>query len=259
MKSIVHQCLHEAVISLTPNTEGEIPIQLDYPTTPDHGEVSTNLAFILAQRYGVTAQDMVKQLLAYLPTHPAIERAECAGAGFLNFFFKREALLAVVEELYNSASSIKANPDEPSECSVLSGEVLASTQNVPSHPTVFDVMMIHYAITRTDTILHQLTQQGLFCHEKTGKMPFNRLQTIQEHVLIVLLNRYHDAAQQFDVSVMTLYLQQLSNTLHLYYNTVALLCADEALREAQLGLLKTVSFVLKKGMKLLGESRPESK
>ncbi|WP_415033823.1 arginine--tRNA ligase [Azonexus sp.] len=62
-----------------------IPVQIERPRDPAHGDFATNLAMLLAKTLKKNPRDIAQQLLAELPASPRILGAEIAGAGFINF------------------------------------------------------------------------------------------------------------------------------------------------------------------------------
>ena len=72
---------------------GVVSVQLERPRNPEHGDLSTNLALVLAKRVGqkpqVLAHDIIKQL--DLPA-AGLRAAEIAGPGFINFRFAQGSL-----------------------------------------------------------------------------------------------------------------------------------------------------------------------
>lgn len=76
-------------------------ISLEYPENPDHGDFSTNVAFIYAKELKMNpkalAEAVVSALKDSLPDY--VESAEIAGAGFINFKIKPKALTERVVEI----------------------------------------------------------------------------------------------------------------------------------------------------------------
>lgn len=106
MKTIIQQSLSTALASLV--SQGLVPaelsvsIQLDYPKTAEHGDFSSNLAFLLAKPARLAPKLIAEKLVHALPASDAIERVEVAGAGFINFFVKKGALTQVVQHILSA-------------------------------------------------------------------------------------------------------------------------------------------------------------
>ncbi|HVW71449.1 MAG TPA: DALR anticodon-binding domain-containing protein [Steroidobacteraceae bacterium] len=67
-----------------------------------HGDFATNVAMRLAKAARRDPRELAQEIIAALPANPLIERAEAAGAGFINFFLARNAYaheLSAVHEL----------------------------------------------------------------------------------------------------------------------------------------------------------------
>lgn len=61
-----------------------------------------------------------------------------------------------------------------------------------------------------------------------------------------------------DPSMLTVYLQELAESFHKFYDLHRVLGQDDALTSARLALIKGVKIVLSCGLELLGVSQPES-
>jgi len=64
-------------------------ILLEKPRQAQHGDYACNVALQLAKALKRAPRDVAAQLVAALPASPCLDRAEVAGAGFINFFLKR--------------------------------------------------------------------------------------------------------------------------------------------------------------------------
>ncbi len=62
------------------------PVQLDRPKLEQHGDFACNLALLLAKELRGNPRAIAQQLLAAMPASPHLEKAEIAGAGFINLF-----------------------------------------------------------------------------------------------------------------------------------------------------------------------------
>jgi arginyl-tRNA synthetase len=72
---------------------GAVTVQLERPRNPDHGDLSTNLALILAKRVGEKPQQLAKDIIDKLNLEAAgLRAAEIAGPGFINFRFAHGSL-----------------------------------------------------------------------------------------------------------------------------------------------------------------------
>src|SRR5262245_35842226 len=74
-----------------------VAIVLERPKRAGHGDYACNVALQLAKTLKRPPRDIAGRLIAALPPQPCLERAEAAGAGFINLFLK----LAYKQEAVN--------------------------------------------------------------------------------------------------------------------------------------------------------------
>lgn len=103
---------------------------IERPKVKSHGELSTNLAMVLSKALKRNPQEIAKDILVNLKDpEGVIESASLAGAGFINFVFKKSAWheslrsLVVLRELFGRSSEekgkkaviefVSANPTGP--------------------------------------------------------------------------------------------------------------------------------------------------
>lgn len=101
MNSYIYDLLQKALSGLEIS---ELPeIQLESPKVAEHGDVSTNIAMLLAKPLRQNPRAIAQQLLDAMPLDPQVlEAIEIAGPGFINFRFAKEyvyqQLRAIIEE-----------------------------------------------------------------------------------------------------------------------------------------------------------------
>jgi arginyl-tRNA synthetase len=121
--------LFEAALREVAPHIGAVPIVLERPKHARHGDYACNLALQVARELRVKPRDIATRLLDALPDSPWIERAEVAGAGFINLFlrlaFKQQAVNRVLAAADRYGSSnlgqgrrvqvefVSANPTGP--------------------------------------------------------------------------------------------------------------------------------------------------
>ncbi len=77
-----------------------LPILLNIPKQLEHGDLSTNIAFILAGELKKNPRVIAQEIIDHLKPLPEwIERVDWAGAGFINFVFKPTAYFEVLKEV----------------------------------------------------------------------------------------------------------------------------------------------------------------
>lgn len=103
LKQIKH-ALKQALVNLEVNFQGEI--QLTHPTQKDFGDYSTNLAMIAYKKINQQAQwqsprDFAQAIVDQLKLADStfIKNVEIAGPGFINFYFKIEAFVQVLDKI----------------------------------------------------------------------------------------------------------------------------------------------------------------
>ena len=61
-----------------------------------HGDFASNIALRLAKAAGRAPRELAAAIIAKLPSHPLVSRAEVAGAGFINFYLAADSHGAVL-------------------------------------------------------------------------------------------------------------------------------------------------------------------
>ena len=95
VKQQLRQVLAAAVASAVPAC-ADTPVALERPKQAAHGDYASNIALALAKRAQRNPRQLAQALLDALPASPLIERAELAGAGFINLFLTPAARQAIV-------------------------------------------------------------------------------------------------------------------------------------------------------------------
>ena len=80
--------LAEALRAVAPG-HADTAIVIDRPKSADHGDYACNAALQLARLLKRAPRDIAKELVAALPKSSVLEKAEIAGAGFINLFLSR--------------------------------------------------------------------------------------------------------------------------------------------------------------------------
>ena len=78
--------------------------QIDRPKDPSHGDLSCNIAMVLAKRAGIAPRDLATQIIDTLPDNTLIDRCDIAGPGFINFFVNASHQTGVVRTILESGS-----------------------------------------------------------------------------------------------------------------------------------------------------------
>ena len=102
-KVLLNDLLKTALKSVAPD-QLEITILLERPKQANHGDFATNLALQLAKPLKRNPRELAALLLAELPPSKLIEKAEVAGAGFINFTLAAGAKTAVVSAVLSKGT-----------------------------------------------------------------------------------------------------------------------------------------------------------
>ncbi len=121
------------------------------------------------------------------------------------------------------------------------------------------VYYVQYAHARVESLLRRLEQEGLEL-PKPSEAPLERLDTAEEHALVVALTRYPEtvalAAEQRAPQHLVHYLREVAAAFHSSYNAHRVLVEDEALRAARIVLALAARRVIANALGLLGVSAP---
>ncbi len=98
LKTNLERVLEGAVQAVVPDC-ADTPIALDRPKQAAHGDYASNIALTLAKRAKRNPRELAQALVAALPASPLVERAEIAGAGFINLFVTPAARQAIVAQV----------------------------------------------------------------------------------------------------------------------------------------------------------------
>jgi len=99
--------LAQALRSVVPG-EAQAAIVLDRPKHAGHGDYACNMALQLAKQLKARPRDIAARLVAALPPSPCLEKAEVAGAGFINLFLKREFKQQAVNRILEAGAAYGA-------------------------------------------------------------------------------------------------------------------------------------------------------
>ncbi len=102
------ELLAAAVASVAP-AQRETPILLERPKLASHGDFASNLALQLAKALKASPRDIAQRLVCELAVSPWVDKAEVAGAGFINFYLAAAARTQVVSEVLCRAADYGKN------------------------------------------------------------------------------------------------------------------------------------------------------
>lgn len=133
-----------------------VMIVFERPKNPEHGDLATNVAMLLAAKLRRNPRQIAQDLLQELKLDPNIvDKAEVAGAGFINFYFGKKYYQNSLREILNEGKKfgrsnigqkrkvqfefVSANPTGPlnvvSARAATVGDVLANVFNALGYDT----------------------------------------------------------------------------------------------------------------------------
>lgn len=122
------------------------------------------------------------------------------------------------------------------------------------------VYYIQYAHARICQVFDQALEKGFTYDEAEGEANLSLLTQNHEEDLLRDLARYPEmirsAALAREPHRIAVYLRELANAFHSYYNAHMFLVEDAPLRNARLALIKATQGVLVNGLQLIGVSAP---
>ena len=92
-----------------------VPVALERPTDPAHGDYSTNVALRLASQLKQPPREVAQELADRVVALPEVERAEVAGPGFLNLFLADDWFAQVLGEALTAGSAFGGGSASPPE------------------------------------------------------------------------------------------------------------------------------------------------
>jgi len=106
MKELIKKNLDTAVnryLARLDNRPEELPaIEVEHARDPQHGDLATNIAMVLAGGLGKPPRDIAQGILDCLPETEFLEKTEIAGPGFINFHLSQAAWLQVIPDIFSA-------------------------------------------------------------------------------------------------------------------------------------------------------------
>ncbi len=87
--------LRSALVEIAPDA-ADLPVILERPKSAQHGDYACSAAMQLAKAMKRNPRDIAQALLKALPQSPYLQKAEIAGAGFVNLYLKPAAKQQIV-------------------------------------------------------------------------------------------------------------------------------------------------------------------
>jgi arginyl-tRNA synthetase len=109
MKDLIESLLRRALTTLpedlVPSALHASAIEVERTRDARHGDFASNIAMQLAKATRQNPRTLAQALLAALPADESLERAEIAGAGFINFFVKEAAYRGQLQQVLDQGSA----------------------------------------------------------------------------------------------------------------------------------------------------------
>jgi arginyl-tRNA synthetase len=100
IKNYLEACLQEAVLKNKFVSEPLLSIDISTCKQKEHGDLATNLAFILAKKTNRSPREIAESITKVLNVEEDyIEKVDVAGAGFINFTISRKYLYGVLQDI----------------------------------------------------------------------------------------------------------------------------------------------------------------
>ncbi|HXF15637.1 MAG TPA: arginine--tRNA ligase [Burkholderiales bacterium] len=103
LRSHISELMHAALETVAPGAL--VAIVLERPKSSQHGDYASNLAMQLAKPMKRNPRDIAQALIAAMPPSPLLQKAEIAGAGFVNLYLKPAAKQRIVQEVLENMST----------------------------------------------------------------------------------------------------------------------------------------------------------
>jgi len=88
---------------------GDAIVSWQRPQDADHGDITTTIALQLAKKLGKNPKEIAQVLADKIALSPSVEKAEIAGAGYVNVWLTTTALLECLKETEKAVEAKKAN------------------------------------------------------------------------------------------------------------------------------------------------------
>jgi arginyl-tRNA synthetase len=109
LKNLIENLLRQALAALPetliPAAQRDLEIEVERTRDAAHGDFASNVAMRLAKAARLNPRKIAEALTAALPAHPAVEKVEIAGAGFINFFLGDDSYRAEIGRILAQGDS----------------------------------------------------------------------------------------------------------------------------------------------------------
>src|SRR5660398_256749 len=103
MKVYIQQLIEETIEILVRKgalaSGTELKVQVDRTKDKAHGDLTTNLAMIMAKSAKRNPRQLAAEIIAHLPSSELVQKVEIAGPGFINFFLNEDWLAKQIDKI----------------------------------------------------------------------------------------------------------------------------------------------------------------
>ncbi|KPJ54002.1 hypothetical protein AMJ39_02235 [candidate division TA06 bacterium DG_24] len=99
VKTALREIVFDAICQLGIAAEDVPPFDIDVSRVEEHGDFTTNVAFLIAPGLGLTPREAASRIATFATGRNPVARAEAAGAGFVNLFLDRSWLSELVKTI----------------------------------------------------------------------------------------------------------------------------------------------------------------
>src|ERR1700687_4492150 len=104
MEEYLQPVFSESLLTVAPGFSGRV--QFETPQNPEHGDLSTNIAMLIAKDLKKAPRSIANEIVEKLSKDPAvIEAVEIAGPGFINIRFSRKYFQDALGEMLSLGSA----------------------------------------------------------------------------------------------------------------------------------------------------------
>lgn len=180
----------------------ELTVEWRRPQNRTHGDAATSIALQIAKNLKQKPQEIAQSLCAAMQEDSSVEKAEVAGAGYVNVWLKPACLLAELEETRRSCVPKKLRKEEPNVVIEYSGPNIAKPLGIHHIlSTVIGQVLsnlhrhLGYPTVSTNHFGDWGTQFGKLAvaHRRWGVKPVEK-HSIEE--LLALYVRFHAEAEK---------------------------------------------------------------
>ena len=80
-------------------------VKIEYPKNQDHGDISTNVAMVIARKIDVAPIEVAKELMVNIQNNEFVDKVLVAGTGFLNIYVNKSFWHSFLKDLVKLKSS----------------------------------------------------------------------------------------------------------------------------------------------------------